>query len=1040
MKKNLLIFLAFALTITCNVLAQNKSVSGKVTSMEDDEPLPGVNVTVRGSNVGTVTDLDGNYKIDLPQGATQLVFSYVGFINETIDIGDRSIIDIKLLPDISQLQEVVVTAFGVEREKKALGYAVSTVDSEDFTTAKEQNPINSLAGRVPGVVITRSTGGVGSGSRVVIRGNNSLTGNNQPLYVVDGIPMDNSGFGSSNDQGGGEFSKADYGTGISDINPDDIESMTVLKGPNAAALYGSRAANGVIMITTKTGKSQKGLGVTFSSNITFENPLLMPDYQNEYGHGTNGSIGANLEELNATGSSWGPRLDGSQQLYWTGETRPYSAQEDNVKDFFRTGSNLFNTIALEGGNETINARFSYSNTQSNSILPNADLTRHNFNLRAITHLTDKLTIDSKATYFYQEADNRAVQGTEGIMATLYGIPRNIDINDLKDFQNEEDFSVRTYGPPTSGNPYWILNNDVNEDYRDRIQGFVKLNYEFTDYLSAFVRIGTDRVIQKIETIEQPGHWFYTTGRFNFDQYRVSETNADFLVMFNKDLNEKFKLNLNVGANHRYDTRERTRLFGEEFKIPTQPTVESAGIINSEYEPLREKKVNSIYGSAQLAYNEIIFLDLSARNDWSSALTNPLDPDGSNNSFFYPSASLSFLVNELIDPGQELFDYLKVRASWAQVGNDTEPYQLENTFRLDQNGYLGLTTLSLPNPAVLNDLNLRPEETTSLEFGAEIRMFSNRVYADVSYYDIKSDDLILNVPVSGGIYPERRTNVGRITNRGVEILVGGVPIQKGDFSWDVSLNLAKNKNELVELIDGLENFQFANTNGGNVNVRATAGGGYGEIWGTTYERAPDGQIVLRADGTPLPTSELVLLGNYQPDWTGGFSNTINYKNFGLRLLIDARIGGDVYSGTDAALDQAGVSEASTQFRESGILVDGVINTGTSENPVYEPNTTTITGQDYWQSYSSIASNYIFDQTNIRLREMSVTYNLPRELLANTFIKSASIGLVGRNLFFLHKEIDNFDPESSYSTSAFSQGVLFYNLPTTRTYGFNLNVRF
>ncbi|MCK5136395.1 MAG: SusC/RagA family TonB-linked outer membrane protein [Bacteroidales bacterium] len=1031
MKQKLLLF--FLLLYAGGMYAQH-TVTGKITSAEDGSALPGASILVEGTTTGAVSDVDGNYSISAPDPNGVLVFSFIGFQSEEVNINGRTVIDITLAPSVSALDEVVVTALGISKEKKALGYAVTEVSGADLNNVKESNVINQLAGRVAGVVITQSTSGPGSGSRVVIRGNNSLTGNNQPLYVVDGIPIDNSGFGSAAGSGTANYRRNDYGTGISDVNADDIESISVLKGPNAAALYGSRASNGVIIITTKQGSGKAGLGISVTSNLTFETPMILPEYQNEYGQGKDGNIPADWNEFyTSTGGSWGPRMDGSSQYYFTAEDdlRPYSAQPDNVKDFFRTGSNFVNTIALDYGGEKSSARFSYTNTNTNSMLPNSDLLRHNFNLRTVAHLSDKLSIDAKATYFKQDANQRPSLGTEGIMAYLYDMPRNVDITDLEDYQND-DLTVKSYQKNT-GNPYWILQHDVNHDSRDRFLGFAKVDYEFTDYLKAFVRIGTDRVSQNIESIEQYGHWFYSTGRFSFSTRTTSETNADFLLMFNKDFGD-LNISVNAGGNKMYQTYERYSISGEDFKIPTKPIVSGANTINTPgYTPLREKKIHSLYGSAQFAYKRAVYLDVSGRNDWSSTL--PED----DWSYFYPSASLSFLVNEITGLQSDILNYSKLRFSWAQVGNDTDPYLLDNAFNLrgTTSSYLGLTILTRPETFYEP---IRPEQATSLEGGIELSLLNNTVYADISVYKITSEDLIMKIPVPAATgYSTFHTNVGEVTNTGFEVLVGGYPVKTDNFTWDLSLNIAKNTNELIELIEDFETFQFSTTNAGNVIVQATAGGEYGEIWGTEHKTTPGGDIVVDATGRPQASEEKVLLGNYQPDMTGGIFNQWSYKGFSLTALIDFRIGGEVFSGTDAGLDATGVSTRSLEYRD-GITVDGMVNVGSAEEPDYQANTLQITGQDYWGAMSGIASNYIYSQTNVRLRELTLVYTIPRSVLGNSFIKGLSVSLVGRNLFFIYKDIENFDPESSYSTSNFAQGMLWYNLPTVRSLGFNLNVTF
>lgn len=1014
-----------------SVFAQ-RTVTGIVTDASDGSGIPGVNIQVKGTSTGTVTDVSGNYSIDVPDDNAVLKFSFIGYTTQEIAVGGNSTINVNLQPTSVGVDEVVVTALGISREKKALGYAVTEVGGDEINQVKETNVINQLSGRVAGVVITRSAAGPGAGSRVIIRGNNSLTGENQPLYVVDGIPVDNSGFGTAAGTGTANYRRTDYGTGISDINPDDIESISVLKGPNAAALYGARASNGVILITTKKGTKGKGLGVTYRGSYTFENPLLLPEYQNEYGQGREGII-PDYEQLLTTGGSWGPKLDGSSQLYFTGENRPYSAQEDNVRNFFRTGATISNTLALDYGSDNATMRFSYTNLQANSILENSGINKHNFNLRGTANLNKRLSLDAKVTYFMQDATNRPDQGTEGIMAYVYDIPRNLDMADLEDFQNP-DYSTRSY-TSSGGNPYWILHHDINDDTRTRINGFAKATYKFADFLSAFVRVGTDHTTQEIENVTQYGHWFFQSGRLSFNTRTVTETNADFLLMFNKEFGD-FTVSANAGGNLRYDTYKYYGISGEDFKIPTKPILQSCAETFTGYTPLREKRVNSLYGTATLDFRRMVYLDITARNDWSSAL-----PEDSW-SYFYPSVGVSVLLNEAFGIESDILSFSKVRASWAQVGKDTGPYQLTNSFSLSSStsSYLGLTVLNRPGTYYVEDL--KPEQSSSIEVGAEVRMFNNRLFADFSYYDISSTDLIMQIPVSASTgYSSFNTNVGEITNKGIELMIGGTPVRTKGFSWEVALNMATNENELVELIEDLDNYEFSTTNAGNVLVSATVGGGFGEIWGTDFKRTDDGRIIVDDMGRPQASSEKVLLGNYQPDWTGGLTNTFRYKGITLRALIDFRIGGQVYSGSDAGLDAMGVSKRSLEYREEGgLVVDGVVNTGTPEDPVYETNTANVSAQDYWGAMSGIVSNYIYDQTNIRLRELTISYNLPQKVLANTFIKKASIGLVGRNLFFLYKEIDNFDPESSYSTSNYAQGMLWYNLPTTRSFGFNVNISF
>ncbi len=1033
---------AFIILLVISQGWSQKNISGMVRST-DGAPLIGVNIIEEGTSKGTVTDLDGHYDINVAQGAT-LTFSLVGYRPVSVEIVDQTILDVTL-EEGALLDEVVVTALGISREKKALGYAITEVSGDELSQAKESNVIDQLTGRVAGLVMSKSTAGPGSGTRIVIRGNNSLSGNNQPLYVVDGVPIDNSGFGSANGTGTANYRRSDYGTGISDLNSDDIESISVLKGPNAAALYGSRAANGVILITTKKGTAQKGIGVGYSAHYSFDNPMLLPKLQNEYGMGSNGAISTDFATLKDQSGSWGPKMDGSVQPYWTeeGATKAYSAQPDNIKNFFRTGHNVVQTVTLEGGNDRTTARFSYSNSAISSILQQSGLNRHNFNLRATTAISDRLDLDAKVTYFQQSATNRPDQGTEGIMAYVYKTPRNIPIADLKsNFQDPATLSAISYNSLGS-NPFWILYNDRNDDRRNRLQGFVKATYKLTDHWSIFGRIGTDYVNQTIETVSQYGHWFFSKGRFNFRDYKNSETNADVLLMYNNQLTDDIGLNLNLGANKLLSTFTSQGVRGDDFKIPTKATVSSAKNTFPFYNELGKKKIHSVYGSASFSYQNFAYLDITGRNDWSSTL--PKD----NWSYFYPSASLSLILSQLMHVDR--LDFAKVRVSWANVGSDTGPYQLLNSYSLDADSYQDLTVLS--QSSVQRNPDLKPEQTSSLEFGLEYKMFGNRVYGDISVYSKKTKNLITTVPVAPATgYTAKFTNVGQVNNDGFEFLLGVTPVQTQDLTWDISFNFSKNKNKLVELFKGIDNYVFSTNNSGSVVVQATVEGarlkdssivanpGFGDIYGTTFKTNENGDLIVDKNGRPVATSDKVYLGNYQPKWIGGLNNVITYKGVVLRFLIDGRIGGQLYSGTDAGLDAAGVSDRSLEYREDGIVVDGVINTGTAEDPVWEKNTTKITGQQYWGAMSGIASNYVYDQTNIRLREVAVNFKLPMAMLSNAPIRSVSLGFVGRNLLFLRNDLGNFDPESTYSTSNFAQGMLYYNLPSVRSIGLNLKVKF
>jgi len=1025
-----------------NVMSQS-TVTGVITDATDGVALPGVNVIIKGTNTGVSSDFEGNYSIDVPNDQAVLQFSIMGYTTKEVVVGGKTTINVSLEQSAESLDEVVVTALGISREKKSLGYAITELKSDEINTVKDHNVANSLVGKVAGLVVNQS-GGVGSGSRITIRGNNTITGNNQALIVVDGIPIDVAG----SESGGSVFSSTVTGGGITDINPEDIESVSVLKGPNAAALYGSRAASGVLLITTKKGTKGSGLGVSINSNITMENTMFLPEYQNIYGQGSNGATATPDGDptdgyFTMSGSSWGPRLDGSQQPYFTSEgaMMPYVAQPDNVKDFFETGIKSINSISLDKGGDDYSMRFSYTNNTTSSILPNSDLKSHNFNLRALFDLSDKLSFDGKATYFTQDLNNRVSLGSEGVLAYVYTMPRNIRVADLaSNYQSpgasiyeagvNTDYDVISYTGKgnSTGNPYWMLEHDSNQERRERFLGFGKLNYEFTDWLSAFVRVGSDVANVRGESIRQVGHHFTRYGSVGFSTSKNTELNADFLVSANRDLTDKLNLSANVGGNLSKRTREAISTNGSQFKIPTRAFLANTNIQTSSHTPLQVKKVNSLYGSFNFAYDNFMYLDITARNDWSSTLSKE------NRSYFYPSVNYAILVDRFLDPDKNMFDFLKLRASWAEVGNDTGVYQLSQTFSVPSQGYLGLTTLNAPTIKLNPDL--KPESVGSLEFGFEARMFQNRLYADFSIYTITTTDMIFDVPApSGSVYQKLRENVGEVRNKGIEFLVGGVPIRTDDFSWDVSLNFSKNKNELIDLIPGLENTTLNSTNSGNVSVRAQVGGGIGDIYGTVWKRDDNGNLLVSAEGRPLAsTGAPELLGNAQPDWIGGMTNTLSYKNLSLRFLIDGRFGGEVYSSTSASLDASGVSERSLLYREDGVVIDA-INEGTGV-----ANTELITGQQYWSSYSGIAENYVYDQTNIRLREFSLNFNVPKATVQKLGMSSASIGVIGRNLFFFYRKADDIDPESTLGTGLSGQGISLNNVPSIRSLGLNINLKF
>ena len=1009
--------LFFALTLS----AYAQQISGTVSD-ENGVPLPGATVVVEGTSTGVSTDFDGNYSIDASQGDV-LVFSYVGYQSQSVSVGASSTVDVSLEPD-SLLDEVVVTALGLTREKKSLGYSVSEITSEQVNTIKDHNLANALVGKVAGINITQS-GTIGAGSRIVIRGNNSLTGQNQALVVVDGIPINQDGINS----GGSEYNNIITGGGITDVNPNDVESVSILKGPNAAALYGARAGNGVILITTKKGSSESKMGVTVNSNTVFEDPMFLPDRQNIYGQGTRNAAATASADMSR--GSYGQLADGSLQLYYDGTSKPYTVQPDNVADFYETGVKSINSVSISNGNSKSNFRFSYTNNSTTSILPNASLNSHNFNVRAMSQLTDKLSIDAKATYFTQELNHRARTGSEGITQLIHNMPTTVRVSDLRKYQmdnpaTDADYAVIAYDRPgtSTGNPYWLLYNDVDDENRGRFFGFAKINYEFTDWLSGFVRVGADVTDLTSYYVRQPGHHYYPQGRLERTTSNSGELNSEFLLTAKGDVADDLNVVFNVGGNLSKRTYEAMRNFGDDFKLNSKAFLSNTLVQEFTETPQQIKKVNSLYASANFAYDNFAYLDVTARNDWSSTL------GADNRSYMYTSVNLALLLQDYIDPNKELFDLFKVRASVANVGNDTSPYQLVQTFSVPGQGYLGLTTLNSPSTRLNPDL--KPENIESTEVGLELSLLDNNLTFDFAYYNITTTDMIFRVPVPAATgYSFFLENVGEVTNQGVELLLGYNVINNSDMRWNSSLFASKNENKLVSLIDDLDTLVYYQTNSGNVNSQAKVGGGIGDLYGTVWERDSSGNRLVGADGKPTQSNPDNFLGNAQPDWLAGWSNSFFYKNFSLNVLIDGRFGGVVYSGDSSRLDSYGVSERSLQYRESGVVLDAVDPNGAA-------NTVNITGQEYWQRIADIAEPYVYAQDNVRLRELAIGYSFPD--VSALGMESVNLQLIGRNLFFINKKAEDIDPEAALGTNLGGQGIALGNLPTLRSIGLNVTLKF
>ena len=1070
------------------------SVTGIVTSAADNTPLPGVSVLVKGTTVGTATDANGRYAIAASE-SSMLVFSFIGFTTQEVPVGNRTAVDVAMREDAQQLSEVVVTALGIERQEKELGYVTQKLNGEALTQARETNVVNQLAGKIAGVTVVGSPAGVGASSRITIRGERSLNINaNQPLFVIDGLPISNDFVGSS----GRNNQDADYGNGAGFVNPDDIESITVLKGANASALYGSRAANGVIVITTKSGKGTKGLGISVNTNVTFDTPLRLPDYQNVYGQGSGGEFGfvdgsgGGLRD--GVDENWGPRMEGqllvqhdspTDKELRAGDTRviggagvatatPFVARPDNVRDFFELGQTYNQNVALTGSNDLGDFRLSYTNLSQQGTVPNTDLNRNTFAFNGGYNLTKKLTARANVSYIRSNSDNRPnlSYGTENIMYLFncwYG--RHVDTEQLRNYwqpglENRQQFN---FNYNYHDNPYFNLYENTNAQALDRIIGNVTLAYRFTDWLTLQARTQAD-VNDELRTRRRA----FSTQRYPFGSYRretvkTLERNTDLLLLLNRNVSEDFSLSATLGGNQRVNTYDYLDVFAPRLTVPGVFTLNNARDPLQYFQEVRERRINSAFASAQLGFRNFLYLDLTARNDWSSTLTLPENvPGGADNSYFYSSASLSAILSDIV-PLPAFVSLLKLRAGIAQVGNDTEPYSFSQPF--DPQTPWGATP-TFSEASRIPNLNLKPEISTSQEYGLDVKFFNNRLGLDVTYYRTESRNQIIRVPLSITTgYNSVVLNAGSIRNEGVEVMLNLVPFATADnaFRWNLDVNFSANRGKVVELAEGVSTYQLANR---YFSVEARVGEWMGDMYGYGYQRVNSdpgspyydptgqnvGQIVVGADGRPTATASTIKLGNYNPDWLGGIYNTLTYKNFNLGFLFDVRRGGKIYSHTFVVGREGGQLVETLEGRANGydltqpgngVYAPGVVITKNPDGTnAFHPNGTQSTDRELnareWHTAFTLGRRVlegaIFDASFVKLREVKLGYTIPDKVMGKVPLRGVNISLVGRNLA-LWTKVPHIDPEtSSVAGGTVIPGSESVAIPSTRSVGVNLSFRF
>ncbi len=1015
MRGNRTVLLLFLVT---SIYAQ-KNINGNVSDAITGEVLPGVSIMVKNTTRGTSTDFDGNFTIAVKKGEI-LKFSFIGFKTKEIVFKNQSLLKTVLEEDNAQLDEVIITSLGIKKEKKALGYAATELKAKELTKVKTTNVLNSLAGKVAGLQVTGANNGVASSARVVIRGENSLNINsNSPLFILDGTPVNNIIFGVGGNTTDQADLPTDYGNGLSELNSDDFETVTVLKGAAASALYGSRAANGVVVITTKKGKQHKdGIGVEIASSTMFSSALRLPELQTEYGGGWGGAYASNF------GTNFGPKLDGSivTQELALGDVvnRPF-INRYNLNDFFKEGVNLNNTVTLSGGNEKGNFLFSYGNTYNEGIVPNTNLKGNNFRLNADYQLNDKLKVNVNTNYITRSSDNLTVSGygNQGIMYALLWNYINVDLDELKDYwnvENQEQRRLFTWGD----NPWFIANENINAFDKNRFVGNTSLNYEFNENLSLLGRIGIDQSDDFRWSRRSIGAVRNPNGMYREQKINFTEINADFLLTYKKDF-ENFTTRTSVGGN-RFDQQIKEGfLQGNGLSIPGLYNAQNINVVPVIRNNLYKKRINSLYAFTNVGYKDYLYADLSVRNDWSSTLPT------NNNSYFYPAASLSFIPSAAFEL-PNVIDFMKLRFNIAEVGKDTDPYNLETAYDF---GTLGGT---LTNPSQLLNADLKPERTISTEFGLEAMFLNKRITLDVTYYTSTSRDQILNVGISGANgFNSIVTNAGEIKNSGIELALELKPIKTDDIDWSINANFTKNTSEVVSLLDNLDTFIIGEGPDG-VTVEARPGEQMGDIYGNSYVRNDAGEIIYE-NGLPL-TGNRRKVGNYNPDWILGLGTNFTYKGFNISAQFDIREGGDIYSYTNAIGRESGILANTLSWRD-GIIGDGVVSNGSGG---FVPNTQQVTAEDW--AYAVPRSNAeanIFDASFVKLRQLSLGYSFSHPVLEKLRLEGLSISLVGSNLF-LWTDVPNIDPEAQgLSGGTLLPGFEVTQLPSTKSYGFKVNIK-
>ena len=1019
---------------------QEGKISGTV--VDSFGPVAGASVVVKGTTNGNITDLDGNFVLDNLKNGDIIQISYIGYATQEIKYTGQASINITLKEDSEQLDEVVVTALGIKRQSRSLGYSTTQIEGDDFTMARDPNLGNALSGKVAGVSVGGNSTGSGGSSRVVIRGNASLTGNNMPLYVVDGVPFSNQNLGSAGQWGG-----MDMGDGLNNINPDDIESIQVLKGAAASALYGYRGGNGAILITTKSGKKGKPVSVEFNNNLTFNTIYDYRDYQKVFGQGTCGQRPTNITSAQASEqSSWGEVMDGGDAVNFLGQTYKYS-YVDNWDNFYRTGINNSTSASISGSSDKITYRFGISNVAEKGNLPNANNSQQGINMNTTYDILKNLHLMVNANYVFEKSKGRSnlSDGNGNTNASLIHRGNSFDIRWLERGTPDSDWGTAADGSELLGgtniyfnNPYWLQYRKTNDMNKNRLTGSMTLKWDIFDWLyvqGAVQRDGFNmefKQVQPIGAAADPNGWLTEYSK------SFSEMNLNYLIGFDKQFGD-WSVSATLGGNRqRTITKQYTTSDGGRPFI-----VDGLWSVNNltDKRPNKtytEYRVNSVYATADFGWKNQLFLNLTGRNDWFSTLA----PE--SNSYFYPSVTLSWVFTDSFEV-PDWFTFGKVRASYASASNGTDPYKNLLLYKLNNFKVNGQSSITQNNNNQYPNHGLKPVRISEWEGGLNLAFFDNRLSFDMAYYvkNTKDDIAVVSTSTASG-YGSKFMNVGEIRNQGFEFLVNVVPVHTSDFEWNSTLNFAYNDSEVLYL-GGVDKLQIdgATSRSGNVSVQNVVGSSYGELIGYKYLRDDKGNIVFK-NGVPQADTKLSSLGNGVYKFTGGWSNTFTYKDFSLSFLLDFKAGADIFSGTNYSLYSEGLHKNTLVGRTAENPAGKIIGQGVmlDDNGNYVPNTVAVDAQTYYNGIcnNNIGEEFVYNASFLKLRELSLGYNFPQSILSKTkVIKGLKVSLVGRNLWTIIKHTDNIDPESAYNNSN-GQGLELNGYPATRNIGFNLNVKF